>query len=238
VKAARRPPRRRKALLPSGEKLHTRLALVEEAEGARQRRTFIFMPQAGAPRADFPEGEGPHRGDLCIVFRPVSEAGETLESFLARERRHSAEEAPVLRALRWATVGHEPPGRRRDPDAELEELAQERQLPDIRPLTEDEMREAGGLLQTGNAFSRSVVRSTLAGGELPLADEEYPRAEFASSTTGTVLIRIWRYAGEQPKPRPATDADREQWASTFRRFIEACLGRGATSEHPDDEAAR
>jgi len=101
------------------------------------------------------------------------------------------------------------------------------------------MREAGGLLQTGNAFSRSVVRSVLASGELPVAQaDEYPRAEFASSTTGTLLIRIWRYPGEQPKPRPATDADREQWTSTFHRFIEACLGHGATSEHPDDEDAR
>jgi len=75
-----------------------------------------------------------------------------------------------------------------------------------------------------------VVGNALSGGEVPLADgDEYPRAEFAGSTNGTLLIHIWRHPGEQPKPRPATDADREQWASTFHRFIEACLGRGATS---------
>jgi hypothetical protein len=49
-------------------------------------------------------------------------------------------------------------------------------------------------------------------------DEDFPRAEFAS-TTGTLLIRVWNHRGEQPKPRPATDADREQWASTFHRNL-------------------
>jgi hypothetical protein len=102
------------------------------------------------------------------------------------------------------------------------------------------MREAmSGLLTTGNLLRRHVVRDALTGGQVPLGDdEEFPRAEFASSTTGTLLIRIWRYRGEQPRPRPATEADREQWASTFRCFIEACLAHSTEAEHPNDEDAQ
>ena len=219
------------------EKLHARLAHVEEAQGARGRRTFIFFPEAGSAPAAFPEGEGPGRGDICIVFPTLREAGETLESFLDRERPHAMASAPAGRELPWKTVKGDAPARRRDPDAELEALAEELHAPDIRPLTEDEMRVAAGrLFQTGNAFSRSVVRSTLAGGQIPLAEaDEYPRAEFASSSTGTLLIRIWRHPGEQPKPRPATDDDREQWSTTFHRFIEACLRRWSKGEHPRSE---
>jgi hypothetical protein len=37
---------------------------------------------------------------------------------------------------------------------------------------------ARGLFQTGNAFSRSAVRSALACGQIPLAEaDEYPRAD-------------------------------------------------------------
>ena len=238
MKATRRSRRPRKALLPSPGKLHHRLTLVEEAQGSRARRTFIFFPEAGSASAAFPDGEGPRRGDICIAFPTLREAGETLESFLDRERPHALASAPAGRELPWKMVKGDAPARRRDPDAELEALAEELHAPNIRTLTEGELREAArGLFQTGNAFSRSVVRSALAGGELPLADEEYPRAEFASSTTGTLLIRIWRYPGEQPKPRPATDADREQWSSTFQRFIDLCLARNFEAEHPHDEDA-
>ena len=104
MKTARRPPRPRKALSPSGEKLHARLALVEQVQRLWARKTFIFLPRAGAPRGGLPEGEGPQRGDLCILFKPVCEAGETLESFLDWERRRAAEAPPVLRALPRATV--------------------------------------------------------------------------------------------------------------------------------------
>jgi hypothetical protein len=77
------------------------------------------------------------------------------------------------------------------------------------------------------------VRSVLGSGQIPLAEaDEYPRAEFASSTTGTLLIRIWRYPGEQPKPRPATADDHEQWATPFHRFIEACLARRTGGADP------
>jgi hypothetical protein len=138
------------------------------------------------------------------------------------------------RDLPWKRTDREPPLTRRKPDPELEELAEERQAPaQIRPLTDDELKDAArGLFQTGNAFSRSAVRSALAAGELPLSEaDEYPRAEFASSTTGTLLIRIWRHPGEQPKPRPATEADREAWPRTFSKFIEACFEcRGKASE--------
>jgi len=240
VKAARRPPRPRKSLSPSGEKLHARLALVEEAHGLRSRKTFVyFLPPPGAPRKALPEGEGPERGDLCIVFPPLFDTAEeaqlTVEAF-----REQACLAPVALPWKRTLAVADPPQRGRDPDRELEAVAEEREASDIRPLTEDEMRDAArGLLQTGNLFRRHVVRGALAGGQVPLGDdEEFPRAEFASSTTGTLLIRVWTYRGDQPKPRPATDADREQWASTFLRFIEACLGRSATSEHPDDEDAR
>jgi hypothetical protein len=151
-----------------------------------------------------------------------------------------ADLTPVALPWKRTVVTADPPQRGRDPDRELEAVAAEREVPDTRPLTETEMRQAmSGLLTSGNLLRRHVVRDALTGGQVPLGDdEEFPRAEFASATAGTLLIRVWTYRGEQPKPRPATESDREQWSTTFHRFIEACLARSAETEHPNDEDTR
>jgi hypothetical protein len=81
-------------------------------------------------------------------------------------------------------------------------------------------------------------RDALTGGHVPLGDDEaFPRAEFASSTTGTLLIRVWNYRGEQPKPRPATEADRLAYPSTFSNFIATCLA-GAGKDPWEDASPR
>ena len=214
--AARRTPRPRKALLPSGEKLHTRLALIEQAQG-RTRKAFVFMPVAKDSKpAQSPEGDGPQRGDVVIYFPPLfdteAEARMSVDAFVEQACRR-ADLAPVPVALPWkrTLTAPDPPQRSRDPDPELEAPSEEPRTSDVRPLTDAEMREAmSGLAATGNLLRRHVVRGALTGGELPLGDDEsYPLAEFASSTTSTLLIRIWNHRGEQPKPRPATEVDRE-----------------------------
>jgi hypothetical protein len=223
VRAARRKPRRRGSLFPSAERLHGQVSKLEELKVLRVRKTFIFFPEAGStPPKAFPEAEGPERGDLCIYFPPLGDAGETLESFLDRERPHALASAPAGRELPWRTVKGEAPVRRRDPDAELEALAEEREAPDIRPLTEGELQGAArGLLQTGNLVRCGVVRDALAGGQVPLGDDE--ESEFAGSDRGSLLIRIWNHRGEQPRPRAATESDRERWPSAFERFLAQCF---------------
>jgi hypothetical protein len=119
-------------------------------------------------------------------------------------------------------VKGEAPARGRDPDAELEALAQERYAADIRPLTEDEMRVAArGLFQTDNAFSGSVVRSDLAGGGVPLAEaDQYPCPEFGLSDRGTLIFRVRRSAQQVDRWRVVTDGDKDKWSTSFRLFIE------------------
>jgi hypothetical protein len=179
------------------------------------------------------------RNDLVLYFPPLhdteAKAEMSVEEYCAQTCRKSHIEPPVL-PLKRDLQRVEPPQRSRDPDVELDSLAAEPETSDIRPLTSDEMQDAArGLLQSGHLF-RHVVRSALSGGQVPLGnDEEFPRAEFASSTTGTLLIRVWTYRGEQPRPRPATNADRAQWSTTFHRFIDACLARSAETEPPNDE---
>ncbi|RPH68284.1 MAG: hypothetical protein EHM78_19375 [Myxococcaceae bacterium] len=226
MKAARRPSRRRKALLPSLEKLHTRLALVEEAQGLRTRKAFVFMPQSRESKfAEFPESEGPQRGDLVIYFEPLfdtaAEAQLTVEAF---RDQACAKSSPDPRPLPWkrTLAAPDPPQRGRDPDAELEGLAEERKAPDIRPLTEGELQDAArGLLQTGNLFRRGVVRDALAGGQVPLSDSDrYPCPEFGVSDRGTVLFRMRRSAARVDRWRAATDGDKDRWSTSFRAFCE------------------
>jgi hypothetical protein len=69
--AARRSPRTRKGLLPSGEKLHTRLSLIELKAQGRKRKAFIFMPRSKeAKSVEFPEGERPQKRP-GLVFPPA-----------------------------------------------------------------------------------------------------------------------------------------------------------------------
>jgi hypothetical protein len=188
--------------------------------------------------AAFPEGEGPMRGDLIIAFEPLhataEEAAMSLQEF--RERCcQKADLAPV--ALPWKRdLGQADPPSRSYPDPELEQLAEERKAPDIRPLTDVELRDvASGLLKTGNLFSCPAARSALAGGEVPLGDESVPRTEFASSSAGTLLIRIWTQAGEVAKPREATVQDRSRWPAAFQRFLAQCSPTFSTTTATDDE---
>ena len=167
------------SLITSGEKLHTRLARVEELQGRRGQRTYVFMPKhAEMKPVEFAEGEAPERGDVIIAFEPL----------------HATAEEAVL------TV----------------EEFRERfcQRADLAPVS----------LPGKSVFERADP-PVYGAPELELTDESYPKAEFASSTTGTLLIRVLRHAGDCPKPRPATDADREAWPTTFQKFIEACLAR-------------
>jgi hypothetical protein len=228
-------------LIPSAERLHSQLAKVEELQGLRDRRTLISMPRSKESKAT--ECEGLERGDLYIYFEPLfdteAEARMSVEAYCERTcLRRSPDPSPLpwkrtLRALH-------PPERGRDLDPELDALASDPNPSGLRPPTPGEIHKAmSGLLTKGNPLRGHVVRDALTSGQVPLGDDEaFPCAEFCSSDRGTLLIRIWRHTGDHPRPRPATDSDREQWSSTFHRFIEACLGRGAMSEHPDDENAR
>jgi hypothetical protein len=117
----------------------------------------------------------------------------------------------------------EPPERGRDPDPELEALAEERMASSVRPLTNDEMRRATlGLFATGNGFRRTVVRSALAGCEVPLSEaDEYPRPQFGLSDRGTILFRMQRSAAQVDPWRVANNDDKDRWAMSFRAFCEA-----------------
>jgi hypothetical protein len=234
----RKPGRGRSSLLTSGEKLHTRLTRIEELQGSREQRTYVFMPRhAEMKPAAFPEGEAPQRGDLVIFFEPLhataEEAAMSLQEFGERYRQKT-DLAPV--ALPWKRdLGQADPPPRSDPDPELETFAEDRKAPDIRPLDPGEMREAADrLMRLGHLFSRSVTKSALGGGEVPLADEALPRAEFCSSSGGTLLIRIWRHAADSAKPRQATGRDREQWPAAFRRFLAQCSPTFTTTNDEDD----
>ena len=104
-------------------------------------------------------------------------------------------------------------------------------------MEDEELQDAArGLFQSGKLFHRGAVRDALAEGCLPVAyADEYPRATFGSTTSGPLLINVQRSGSDAGRWRDVTDADREQWASTFRRFIDACLARNTETEHPNDE---
>ena len=172
--AARRSRRPRKALLPSGEKLHTRLALIEEAQGLRDRRTVVFMPVAKDSKPT--EGVGVERADLVLMFPPLfdteAEARVTVEEFVERTCRR-VDLAPVALPWKGDVTAADPPVRSREPDRALDALAEESPTSDGRPLSPDEMREAmSGLLTTGNLLRRHVVRGALTGGQVPPGDDE------------------------------------------------------------------
>jgi hypothetical protein len=221
--ARRKPGRGRSSLLTSGEKLHTRLARIEELQGHRGRRTYVFMPRHDEMKpVAFPDGEGPERGDLCIVFEPLhataAEAAMSLQEFGERYRQ-KADLAPV--ELPWKRdLGHADPPTHRDPDPELEALAESRTEPNVRPLESHELRDATDrLLRTGNLFSSGVVRGALSGGTVPLDGDQFPCAEFATSDKGTTILRMRQSAERAERWREATDRDRGQWPAAFGRFL-------------------
>jgi hypothetical protein len=230
VKAARRNRvRRRSALPPSPDSLERRLARIEEKLGAFEAETFVQF-EGEAPLNCSPNGtrSAPIAGDRLIWFESLHDQGEdklTPEEYRAKHCRNDIRPPPNV------TLPTKP--LLRDPDPELEQLAEERKTPDIRPLTDAELRHvASGLLKTGNLSSRPAARSALAGGEVPLGDESFPRAEFATSTAGTLLIRTWTHAVDHARPRAATEEDRTRWRAAFARFLAQVSPLFRT---PDDE---
>lgn len=156
MKAARRSPARpRSSLLTSGEKLNTRLVRAkQQIAEQRGRGVFIFFGLApgSPPGPGLAEGERPQKGDVCIYFPSLDaspeEAQQTIADLRAQACQASLDSTPSLNWKRTLTPT-DPPQHRREPDPELEALAEERTAADlrppsadIRPLTEDEMHRA------------------------------------------------------------------------------------------------
>jgi hypothetical protein len=172
---------------------------------------------------EFADGEGPQRGDLVIYFPPLfetqAEAAMTPEEYMASMRAASLTRAPLPCKRTLEPDSLQP---RRLPDPELDELAEVRARPELRPLTAAEMHGAADrLLRTGHLFARGVVRDVLQNGTVPVADgDEYPKPEFGMSDKGTLLFRLLRAPNETPRWREAKPADLDTWPTTFRTFAE------------------
>jgi hypothetical protein len=227
VTAPRRKAPRRGALFPSAARLHAQLAKVEALQGRRGQRLFVFMPvHAEQQPATFAEGEGPQRGDLVIAFEPLHETAEEAALSLEQCRERHCQKTDLAPApLPWKRdFSRADPPPRQDPDAELEALAEPRAARDLRPLTGDEFHQAAaGLLKSGHLFHRSVARSALSGGTVPLSDgDAFPCPGFAMTDKGTLIFRMRRNAEHADAWREATDKDRERYPLAFSRFLAQC----------------
>ena len=188
-----------------------RAAGAPDAEGVRLPARVEGGEVRRVPRRRGSEARRPHR----LLPGPPRHGGGGPADRRGVPRAALPEGGPHPRPLPWkrTLAAADPPVRHRDPDRELEQLAEDRETSDIRPPTEDEVRAPSPGCSRRATPSLDAARSGAPQGEVPLCEADQFPAPNSASAPRTLLFRYDEApcrptAGGSQQTRTRTDGRR------------------------------